>query len=175
MTLFVFAVGMESYSVTQHKQTRNTHWNIIPIESSFNDQKAVGHLKLSRASPSCPLALSVLHLHLLFNPQSLSLSLSISFTACASYLLHPLYQFFSLSTPLQTRMPCPLRGRLDSVTHHGAGVGASLLLSSPPVCPSGLVVTQLAQWRDDGRRNDNNKKEEKREGWREIKITGEQL
>lgn len=108
-----------------------------------------------------------LHLYLLFNPQSLPLS--SSFTACTSYLFHPLYQFLSLSIPLQTHMPSLLRGCLDSDTHHGASVRASLvlLLSSHIVCPSGLV-TELAPLRDDGRRNG------KKEGRREIKLrTGE--
>lgn len=115
---------------------------------------------LNQASPSCPLALFALHLQLIFNPQSSSLSpslsLSSSFTTRSPYLLHPLYQFLPLSIPLQTRMLSPLRGRIDSVTHHGAGVCASLilLLSSCTVCPSGLVFTELAPLRDDGRRNE---------------------
>lgn len=72
--------------------------------------------------------------------------LSASFTACVPYLLHPLYQFLPLSISLQTHMPSLLRGRLDSVTHHGASVRASLvlLLSFHTLCPSGLVFTESA-------------------------------
>lgn len=139
---------------------------VFKVRTLGNRQHAnLNQSELSQASPSCQLALSALHLHLLFNPQSLSLS--SSFTACAPYLLHPLYQFLSLSVPLQTHMPSLLRGRLDSVTHHGAGVRASLvlLLSSHTVCPSGLVFTELAPLRHGGRRNENNK----REGWRESR------
>lgn len=110
----------------------------------------------SQVSPSCPLALSALHLHLPFNPQSLSPSLSLPLPPSPPVpliKLHPLYQFLSLSIPLQTHMPSPLRGRLDSVTHHGASVRASLvlLLSSHTVCPSGLVFTELDPLRDDGK------------------------
>lgn len=116
------------------------------------------------ASLSCPLASSALHLLLLFNPQSFCLSLPNS-TARSPYLLHPLYRFLPLSIPLQARMLSLVRGRLDSVTHHGASVRASLdlLFSSRPVCPSGLVFTELAPLRGDGKQN---KKKKKKKGER---------
>lgn len=123
-------------------------WPTVKVFNSESPGKQVTYLnqpELSQASPSCPLASSALHLHLFSNPQSLS----SSFTASASYLLHPLYQFLSLRIPLQTRMPSLLGGCLDSVTHHGAGVHSSLvlLLSSHTVCPSGLCrISPVRRW-----------------------------
>ncbi|KAK5861830.1 hypothetical protein PBY51_017274 [Eleginops maclovinus] len=110
--------------------------------------------ELSRASTSCPSAFSAPHLHLC-NPQSRSLSiLALLHSLC------PLSTPPALSVPLSfhpsphTRMPFPLRGRLGSVTHHGARGRASpvLLLSPLTTRPSGLVLTELAPLRDDDAR-----------------------
>lgn len=128
------------FSKWEHWKTSSTNWT----------QSA-----LSQASPSCPQALSALNLQLLFNPQSFCLS--STFTVCAPYLLHPLYQYLPLSIPLQTCIPFLLRGHLDSVTHQGASVCGSLVLlnSSHTLCPSGLVLIELAPVRDDGRKKQN--------------------
>lgn len=88
-----------------------------------------------------------------FNPQSFPLSLSAP--ACAPYLLHPRYQFLPSFHSSPDSHASPVRGRLDSVTHHGASVRPSvvLLLSSRTLCPSGLVFAEIAPLRDEGRRN----------------------
>lgn len=73
------------YNIIENVVTQFSMWEHWDTSSSTNLTQSA----LSQASPSCPQAWSALHLQLHFNPQSFFLF--PTFTACAPYLLLPLY------------------------------------------------------------------------------------
>lgn len=111
-------------------------------------------------TPSCPLALSGLHLQLPFNPQSPQYTLPrLSLLHTSTLITHPSLFVFSpqahmLSPPVEGQSGGFCGGVLDSVTHRGAEAAAFAILRPSPHAarPSGLYSVTAALWDDERRK-----------------------